>query len=244
MKRTSWSFVVLSSLAVVASMLAAAAAPSLSQPPEDDRLKNDWAYLARYRDDNAKLAPPSSGEVRVVFYGDSITEGWAKYFDLMFPGKPYVGRGISGQTTPQMLVRFRQDVIDLKPSVVVILAGTNDIAGNTGPATETMIAGNLTSMVELAQANGIRVVLASVLPAYDYPWRSGREPADKIVALNAWTKDYASKNDVVYLDYHGAMADERNGLPAELAADGVHPTEAGYRVMAPMAEAAIAKALR
>jgi lysophospholipase L1-like esterase len=162
----------------------------------------------------------------------------------MFPNKPYVGRGISGQTTPQMLVRFRQDVIALQPAVVVILAGTNDIAGNTGPSTQAMIQDNLISMTELARANGIAVVLSSLLPAYDYRWRPGREPAGKIVALNAWMKEYASSHDVVYLDYHSAMADERQGLRAELSQDGVHPNEAGYRVMAPLAERAIADALR
>jgi lysophospholipase L1-like esterase len=243
-KRTSRHRSILFSIAV--AMLLGAFPSSLfgRAGQRDDRMRDDWAYLERYRGDNAMLPPPSSGEARVVFYGDSITEGWAKYFAGTFPGKPYVGRGISGQTTPQMLVRFRQDVIDLEPRVVVILAGTNDIAGNTGPATQEMIAGHLTSMVELAKANGIRVVLASVLPAHDYPWRPGREPASKIVALNAWMKDYASRNDVVYLDYHSAMADDRNGLPRELAEDGVHPTEAGYRLMAPLAEAAIADALR
>ncbi len=211
---------------------------------QEDRLRDDWASLSRYRDANAQLGPPRPGEQRVVFYGNSITEGWARYFDAMFPGKPYVGRGISGQTTPQMLVRFRQDVIALRPAVVVILAGTNDIAGNTGPSTQEMIQDNLISMVELAKANGIRVVLSSVLPAYDYRWRPGLEPAEKIVALNAWMRDYASTHDVVYLDYHSAMADERQGLNAELSGDGVHPNEAGYRVMAPLAGRAIAEALK
>ena len=214
------------------------------QRAEEERLHNDWAYLARYRDENARLGPPKPGERRVVFMGNSITEGWAPYFDAMFPGKPYVGRGISAQTTPQMLVRFRQDVIALRPAVVVILAGVNDIAGNTGPATLAMIQDNLASMAELATANGIRVVLASVLPAYDFPWRPGLEPAPKIMALNAWMKDYAATHGAVYLDYHSAMADERQGLRPELTYDGVHPNEAGYRVMAPLAERAIAEALR
>ena len=162
----------------------------------------------------------------------------------MFPNKPYVGRGIGGQTTPQMLIRFRQDVIELEPAVVVILAGTNDIAGNTGPSTQAMIEDNLISMVELAKANGIRVVLSSVLPAYDYRWRPGLEPAGKIVALNSWMKNYAATHDVVYLDYHSVMADKHQGLPPELSEDGVHPNEAGYRVMAPLVEQAIAAALR
>lgn len=205
---------------------------------------SDWPDLGRYREANAALGDPASGERRVVFMGNSITEGWARYFDAMFPGKPYVGRGISGQTTPQMLVRFRQDVIALKPAVVVILAGTNDIAGNTGPSTLEMVEDNLASMAELARANGIRVVLASVLPAFDYPWRRGLDPAPKIVAVNAWLKAYADSHDAVYLDYHSALVDDRGGMRAEYSPDGVHPNEAGYRVMAPLAEAAIATALR
>ncbi len=229
----------------------AAAVALLTSPPavspltgQDDRLRDDWASLARYREANARLGLPRPGERRVVFYGNSITDGWARYFDTMFPGKPYVGRGISGQTTPQMLVRFRQDVIALEPAVVVILAGTNDIAGNTGPSTQAMIEDNFISMVELAKANGIRVVLSSVLPAYDYRWRPGLEPAGKIVALNTWMRHYASTHDVVYLDYHSAMVDERQGLKAELSEDGVHPNEAGYRIMAPLAERAVAEALQ
>jgi lysophospholipase L1-like esterase len=179
-----------------------------------------------------------------VFYGNSITEGWAQFFPAMFPGKPYIGRGISGQTTPQMLVRFRQDVVALKPKVVVVLAGTNDIAGNTGPSTIEMIEDNLASMTEIAKANGIRVVLSSVLPVYDYAWRPGLEPAPKIIALNKWMKDYAARTGQVYLDYHTPMADARQGMRADLSNDGVHPTDAGYRVMAPLAEKAIAEALR
>jgi uncharacterized protein (TIGR02246 family) len=209
-----------------------------------DALENDWPNLAKYRDANAQLPPPAKGENRVVFYGNSITEGWAQFFPAMFPGKPYIGRGISGQTTPQMLVRFRQDVVALKPKVVVVLAGTNDIAGNTGPSTIEMIEDNLASMTEIAKANGIRVVLSSVLPVYDYAWRPGLEPAPKIIALNKWMKDYAARTGQIYLDYHTPMADARQGMRADLSNDGVHPTEAGYRVMAPLAEKAIAEALR
>ena len=178
-----------------------------------------------------------------MFYGNSITDVWARYFSTMFPGKPYVGRGISGQTTPQMLVRFRQDVVALQPKVVVILAGTNDIAGNTGPSTLEMIEDNFASMVQIAKAHRIRVVLSSVLPVYDYPWKPGLEPAPKIIALNAWLKRYAGETGEVYLDYHAAMADARGGLPPALARDGVHPTDAGYQIMAPLAESAIARAL-
>ena len=204
----------------------------------------DWAGLQRYQKMNAELGAPAKGEKRVVFFGNSITEAWAPLFPTLFPGKPYVGRGISGQTTPQMLVRFRQDVIALEPKVVVILAGTNDIAGNTGPSTLEMIEDNLASMAELAQANGIRVVLSSVLPVWRYKWKPELEPAQTIVTLNAWIREYARTHHAVYVDYHTPMADERGGLKAELGPDGVHPNEAGYRVMAPLVERAIAQALR
>src|SRR3954468_101752 len=195
----------------------------------------DWPNLAKYRDSNTVVG------ARVVFMGNSITEGWKKYW---FTGKPYVNRGIGGQTTPQMLVRFHQDVIALHPQVVVILAGTNDIAGNTGPSTLEMIEDNLAGMAEMARANGIRVVLCSVLPVYDYPWKRGLEPAPKIVALNAWMRRYADSTGSVYVDYHGAMRDDRNGMRAELASDGVHPNEAGYKIMVPLVEQGIADALR
>lgn len=209
----------------------------------EERYHTDWAYLARYRAANAALPAPRANAPRVVFYGNSITEGFARYFDELFPGRGYIGRGISGQTTPQLLVRFRQDVIALKPAAVVILAGTNDLAGNTGPSTLEMIQDNLASMTELAQANGIRVVLASVLPASDYPWKPGLEPAPKIAALNAWMKQYAARRGAVYLDYHSAMADARGGLPESLSPDGVHPNAAGYGLMAPLAQKAIDRAL-
>jgi lysophospholipase L1-like esterase len=204
----------------------------------------DWPNLAKYAQANATLPPPAAGENRVVFMGNSITEGWAASFDKLFPGKPYVGRGISGQTTPQMLVRFRQDVIALKPKVVVILGGTNDIAGNTGPSTIEMIEDNLASMTDIAQANHIRVVLVSVLPVFDYPWRRGLEPAPKIVALNAWLKQYAAKVGAVYLDLHSAMKDSRDGMRSELSGDGVHPNAAGFALMSPLTDRAIAEALR
>jgi lysophospholipase L1-like esterase len=215
------------------------ALPLQGQSP-DERLRTDWAQLKKYQPDNAKLAPAPD---RIVFMGNSITEGWAPLFPALFPGKPYVGRGISGQTTPQMLVRFRQDVIALQPKVVVILAGTNDIAGNTGPSTLEMIEDNLASMTEIARANGIRVVLCSVLPVFDYPWKRGLEPAPKIMALNAWMKDYAAKHDAVYVDFHSEMQDERHGMKAEYTYDGVHASEAGYRVMARIVERGIAAAM-
>jgi lysophospholipase L1-like esterase len=204
----------------------------------------DWPALGRYREANAQLSAPSAEASRVVFMGNSITEAWAPLFAAEFPGKPYIGRGISGQTTPQMLLRFRQDVIALRPKVVVILGGTNDIAGNTGPSTLEMIEDNLMSMTQLAQANGIRVVLASVLPVFDYPWKRGLEPASKIVALNTWMKAYAGRVGAVYADFHTAMADDRQGMKPELSRDGVHPNPAGYAIMAPIVDRAIAEAIR
>jgi len=204
----------------------------------------DWPNLARYHDDNASLPPPAAGENRVVFMGDSITDGWGRHYGQFFPGKPYVNRGISGQTTPQMLIRFRPDVIALKPKAVVILAGTNDIAGNTGPMTLEQIEDNLTSMAELARANNIRVVLSSVMPVSDdIKPQTERRPPGKIVALNAWIKDYASKNGLVYLDYYSAMLDDKQMFRKELTYDGLHPNSAGYDVMQPLAEKAIAAAL-
>ncbi len=207
----------------------------------DQQLLMDFPWLARFKEANATLGPPAQGENRVVFMGDSITEGW--HLDVNFPGKPYVNRGISGQTTPQMLVRFRQDVIHLLPKVVVILAGTNDIAGNTGPETPEQIEDNLASMADLATANHIKVVLCSITPAFDYPWEPGLTPAPKIDALNTWLKAYAAEKGYVYVDYHSAMKDDRDGLPATLSKDGVHPLPAGYAVMAPLVEAGIEKAL-
>ncbi len=225
---------------------APAAAPvSDWQKAHDAQLREDFPWLAKFREADLTLGPPIAGENRVVFMGDSITELWKiEGPEGSFPGKPYINRGISGQTTPQMLLRFRQDVIDLKPKVVVILGGINDIAGNTGPETLDQIESYLTSMAELATANQIRVVLCSVLPAYDFSWRPGLEPAPKVLALNAWIKDYAARKGYVYVDYHSAMKDQRNGLPPALSKDGVHPTPAGYALMAPLVEEGIEKALK
>jgi len=203
----------------------------------------DWANLERFRKQNDSLGLPKAGEKRVVFMGNSITEGWTKFCPSFFEGRPYINRGISGQTTPQMLLRFRADVIHLKPIAVVILAGINDIAGNTGPSTLEMIEDNIISMAQLAKANGIKVILCSVLPAYDFPWRPGLNPAEKVVALNKLIKNYADKNSILYVDYFSAMVDERNGLKAELGYDGVHPNEKGYKVMMPLVEEAIKKAM-
>ena len=203
----------------------------------------DWANLQRYKNDNITLGPPAAKEKRIVFMGNSITEGWSKIMPGFFAGKAYINRGISGQTTPQMLLRFRQDVIALQPKVVVILAGTNDIAGNTGPSTLEMIEDNIASMTELAIANKIKVVLSSVLPVFDYPWKPGLQPAEKIIELNKWIKAFAKKKGCTYLDYHSVMKDEKNGLKDSYGSDGVHPNLEGYKVMAALAEKAINLAL-
>jgi lysophospholipase L1-like esterase len=204
----------------------------------------DWPNLARYRSDNAALPPPAPGETRVVFLGDSITDGWGRGRGVFFPGKPYVNRGISGQTTPQMLIRFQPDVVHLQPKVVVILAGTNDIAGNTGPSTPAMIEDNFASMAAIARQSGIRVVLASITPADHYPWKPGIDSVPAIHEVNDWLKAFCAREHLVYLDYFTAMADEKGGMKPGLSSDGVHPTAAGYAIMAPLAEAAIAQALQ
>lgn len=217
----------------------------------ENRLK-DWAELNRFGEANRKVSP-KTGENRVVFIGDSITDSWDDGgFGEFFPGQPYINRGISGQTTPQMLLRFRQDVIALQPKVVLIHAGTNDIAGNTGPATLEQIGNNLASMAQLATANRIKVIFASVLPVSDYNRRQNgdlyiqtqRRPPAKILELNNWLKDYASRNGYTYLDYFSAMVDEKGFLKPEVAYDGLHPNTKGYAVMARLAEGAIKKALK
>jgi lysophospholipase L1-like esterase len=203
------------------------------------KLLTDWAGLTRYGSDDAEVRPPKAGENRVVFLGDQITENWQPFF----PGKPYFNRGIAGQTTPQMLVRFRQDVINLKPRVVIIQAGTNDLASVTGPSTEGTMADNFMSMVELAKANGIRVVLASVTPVCDCVRKqTGLRPQGKISSLNGWIKRYAASTGSVYLNYYSSLADGRD-FKKDLTIDGLLPNEAGYRVMAPLAEQAISEAL-
>jgi lysophospholipase L1-like esterase len=205
------------------------------------RLMMDWAGLTRYGSDNAELRPPKAGENRVVFLGDQITENWPE--PAFFVGKAYLNRGIASQTSAQMLLRFRQDVISLKPKAVVIQAGSNDLAGLTGPATEGMIAENFMSMVELAKVNGIRVILASVTPVCDcYTKQTARRPQGKIIGLNGWIRDYAARSGSVFLNYYGALAEGRD-FKKELTDDGLVPNAAGYAVMAPLAEKAIAEAL-
>ncbi len=245
------TFALIITLAGAAGLWAQAPAVDLQDPAKmratlerQERTLKDWPNLGRYRAANAKLTDPAADEKRVVFMGDSITDGWARVPEKFFPGKPYVGRGISGQTTPQMLLRFRPDVIALKPKVVVILAGTNDLSANTGPITLEETQGNLTSMAELAKANGIRVVLSSVMPVCDYHrTQTERRPPVQIRALNVWMKAYAEKNGFTYLDYYTPMLDDQQMLRKELTGDGLHPNESGYAVMAPLAEKAIAAAL-
>jgi len=206
---------------------------------------DDYGQLARYHDANAALGAPGAGENRVVFFGDSITDIW--HLDQYFQGKPYVNRGIGGQTTSQMLVRFRQDVIDLHPKVVVILAGTNDIAGNTGPIRNEDIEANLSSLAELARVHDIKVVYSSILPVHNYTDKSkdffAQRPISRILELNIWLKDYCAKNNIIYLDYFPELVDDKGLMKKDLADDGLHPNAAGYKIMAPMAEAAIAKVL-
>ena len=217
--------------------------PTPAQITHMETMLEDWPDLARYRAENAAIAAPVPGEDRVVFMGDSITDMWG-HGSAFFPGKPYVNRGISGQTTPQMLIRFRPDVIALKPKVVVILAGTNDIAGNTGLSTPETTEDNLMSMVDLAKANNIRVVLASILPAASYPWKPGIDPVEQIRTLNTWMRNYCATNGCIYLDYYSPMVNTENGMKKELTIDGVHPSPAGFQIMAPLAEKAIAQALQ
>jgi lysophospholipase L1-like esterase len=251
----------LTATAVIASAQSTAPSSTPADPcaevkAQTSRLEarlSDWPALARYAEANSSVPAPAKNEQRVVFMGDSITDSWddPKYGGF-FPGRPYFDRGISGQTTPQMLIRFRADVIAVAPRVVVILAGTNDIAGNTGPTTLAAIEDNLIGMVELARAHKIRVVLSSVLPISDYEKnregqaiiRSKQRPPEQISALNEWMKRYAAAHDAVYLDYYSAMVDDKGFLKEELSEDGLHPNQKGYEVMAPLAERAIARSLK
>lgn len=206
-------------------------------------MKDDWPELNRYQQANKQLLNEAEDANRVVFMGNSITEGWSHYDPELFSNPSYVNRAIGGQTTPQMLVRFRQDVVELNPAVVVLLCGTNDLAGNTGPATNQMIQDNIASMAEIAVTNKIIIVLSSILPVYDYPWRPGLQPAPRIKAINNWIEAYALEQGHIYLDYYSAMVDARGGLPVKYANDGVHPTKAGYEVMGKLASEAIGLAL-
>jgi lysophospholipase L1-like esterase len=231
------------------SQTAPAAAPSVAPADLDKQIAtmqkklDDWPALSRYSADNAKLPPPSADEKRVVFFGDSITDAWGRRPNTgtFFPGKPYVNRGISGQTSAQLVVRFRPDVIDLKPAAVLILIGTNDVAGNTGPMTPKMTIDNIASLVDLARANNIKPIVASIPPSADFPWHHGLEPAEKIKSLNAQIQAYCKEHNVPYVDYYSALADDKGGMKEGTSIDGVHPNAAGYAIMAPLAQAAIDK---
>jgi len=217
---------------------------SMNGYSQDEQLKAEFANLKRYAKENADLKPLRKGEHRIVFMGNSITESWKVKDDAFFTDRGYIDRGISGQTTPQMLLRFPTDVVALKPTVVVILAGINDIAENTGPIPLTETYGNIVAMIKLAESHKIKVVVSSVLPANAFLWRPRIKPAEKVIALNAMLKAYCSSNGIVYLDYYSSMVDDAKGLDKKYTEDGVHPTLAGYKVMEPLVEAAIKKALR
>lgn len=206
-------------------------------------IAQDWPNLHKYQQVNLAIQNMAPTPNKVVFMGDSITEFWSREAPEYFQTHKYINRGISGQTSPQMLLRFRADVIALKPTIVVILAGVNDIAGNTGPSTVVMITDNIFSMIDLAKAHNIKVILCSVLPAADFPWKPKQDPANKIIALNRVLMNYADDNAIPFVDYHTAMADHQNGLPLAYSHDGVHPNKAGYEVMAPLLEKAIALTL-
>jgi lysophospholipase L1-like esterase len=242
------SLILAAALALPAPLAGQQPAPTPPTPQQQlDKLQakfEDFAQLNRYAADDDKIGDPAPGTQRVVFYGDSLTDNWGRKFGKFFPGKPYVNRGISGQTTPQMLIRFQQDVAHLKPAVVVILAGTNDLAQNTGPETLAQIEDNFRSLVVLAKANHIRVVISSVLPADHFPWHPGIAPATQIVELNKWLVDFCKAEHLVYLDYYPVLATPEGAIKPELAVDkAVHPNDAGYAVMEPLAEAAIARSL-
>ncbi len=210
----------------------------------EDSKSLDWANLARYEDDNLKVGLPKKDERRVVFMGDSITEEWSNLYPEYFTEKGYINRGIGGQTTPQMLIRFKPDVVDLKPEIVVILAGTNDIAGNTGPSNAKMIKDNIFSMAEIAKAYQMKVVLSSILPVYEYDWaREIKDPPSTIQAVNDALKQYASDQGLIYLDYFSSMVDERQGLNSDYTSDGVHPNESGYILMSSLAEEVLSELL-
>lgn len=202
-------------------------------------MAQDWADLNRYKKHNNVLGKPLPNENRIVFMGNSIIESWESFLPEFFSNKNYINRGISGQTTPQMLIRFRPDVIDIEPKAVMILAGINDIAENTGPATVKMITDNIISMAELAKINDIKVVVCSILPANGFPWNPSIDPDQKINAINTAMKDYAKKNEMVYLDYYSSMVDDKNELKEDYTYDGVHPNKTGYRVMSDLANKAI-----
>ena len=238
--------ILITAASAIAQQATPAPAPDPWKTAYELQLRQDFPWLQHFQAANAALPAPTPGLPRVGLMGDSITQGWENHgltATPTAPGRDWVNRGISGQTSPQMVLRFRQDVLDLKANVVVILAGTNDVAGNTGPMTAEQTEDNLMSMADLASANGVRVVLCSILPAADFPWKPGLNPAPKIIAINKWMKDYAAAKGYTYVDYWSAMADDKGGLPKKISQDGVHPNGDGYAIMQPLVEAGIRQAL-
>lgn len=232
---------------VLAHSQQADVAPSVASPVDihtPKRTLTDWSDLARYKKDNGDLTPPLQDEKRVVFFGSSTTDNWGRRFaSLFFPGKPYVNRGISGETTAQMLLRFQQDVVALRPAAVVFLGGTNDVAGNSGPMTLQMTEDNICSMVAIAQANSIKVILASQLPVQEFPWNKTVHPELELLALSAWEKRFAAAKHLGYVDYYSALVGPDGGFRPGLSPDGVHPNKKAYEIMAPVVEAVIGRVL-
>jgi lysophospholipase L1-like esterase len=238
--------VLVSGVNAAAQGVAVADAPVSAAEVKEMRAKlADWPQLGRYREEDAALGPAAAGEKRVVFYGSSTTDNWGRKYDsVFFPGKPYVNRGVSGQTTPQMLVRFQQDVVALHPAAVVFLGGSNDVAGNTGPSTLAMIEDNIRSMVAIAKENGIQMILASQQPTIEFPWSKGSRPAATLLALSAWEKEYAHTEGLAYVDYYSVLVGPDGGFKPGLSVDGVHPTAKGYALMAPVVERVIDEVLK
>ena len=240
------ALVLISGISASAQGVVATDAPASAAEVKEMRAKlADWAQLGRYREEDAALGPPAAGEKRVVFYGSSTTDNWGRKYDsVFFSGKPYVNRGVSGQTTPQMLVRFQQDVVALHPAAVVFLGGSNDVAGNTGPMTLAATEDNIRSMVAIAKENGIRMILASQQPTIEFPWNKGTHPAATLLALSAWEKQYAQDQGLAYVDYYSVLVGPDGGFKPGLSVDGVHPTAKGYALMAPVVERVIDQVLQ
>ena len=233
-----------SSLGYAQSVDASATRTSACEVPNPKKTISEWSDLARYQEDNAMLESPTSGQKRVVFFGSSSIDNWGRRFDSMFfPGKPYINRGISGETTPQMVLRFQRDVVALKPAAIVFLGGTNDIAGNTGPMTLDLTEDNIRTMASIAEANGIKMILASQLPVTVFPWRKCMRPAADLLALTAWEKNFAAEHRLGFVDFYTALAGSDGSFRSGLSSDGAHPNKKAYEIMAPLVERAITSVL-